>query len=99
MLRLKINLRVRRAVRVKCPRHPCYNPERDGATGAIRAGCRYCLALYELYADKIVGRTIRYRRWNGTSRDVRRSIRRSCERETSIIVGAGIEHSGAAHHR
>lgn len=52
MLRLKINLRVRRAVRVKCPRHPCYNPERDGV-GAIRAGCRYCLALYELYAGKI----------------------------------------------
>ena len=28
MLRLKINLRVRRSVRVKCPRHPRYNPER-----------------------------------------------------------------------
>ena len=29
MLRLKINLRVRRSVRVKCPRHPRYNQERD----------------------------------------------------------------------
>ena len=46
MLRLKINLRVRRSVRVKCPRHPRYNPEREGA-GAIRGGCRYCLAMYE----------------------------------------------------
>jgi len=44
MLRLKINLRVRRSVRVKCPRHPRYNPEREGA-GAIRGGCRYCLAM------------------------------------------------------
>jgi hypothetical protein len=52
MLRLKINLRVRRSVRVKCPRHPRYNPERDGA-GAIRGGCRYCLAMYELYAGKL----------------------------------------------
>ena len=43
MLRLKINLRVRRSVRVKCPRHPRYNPEREGA-GAIRGGYRYCLA-------------------------------------------------------
>src|SRR5215469_4196642 len=52
MLRLKINLRVRRSVRVKCPRHAGYNPERDGA-GAIRGGCRYCLAIYELYAGKL----------------------------------------------
>jgi len=34
MLRLKLNLRVQRSVRVKCPSHPRYNPERDGA-GAI----------------------------------------------------------------
>ena len=36
MLRLKINLRVRRSVRVKCPRHPRYNPERDGLALAYR---------------------------------------------------------------
>ena len=39
-----------------CPREvPApsrYNPERDGA-GAIRGGCRYCLAMYELYAGKL----------------------------------------------
>src|SRR5262249_55155089 len=52
MLRLKINLRVRRSVRVKCPRHSRYNPERDGA-GAIRGGCRYCQSIYELYASKL----------------------------------------------
>ena len=53
MLRLKINLRMRRSVRVNCPRHPRYNPEREGA-GAIRRGCRrYCVALYELYAGKL----------------------------------------------
>lgn len=38
MLRLKFNLWVRRAVRVKCLRHPCCNLERDGAD-AIRGGC------------------------------------------------------------
>src|SRR5215469_8546979 len=48
MLRLKINLRVRRSVRVKCPRHPRYNPER-----AIHGGCHYCVAIYELYAGKL----------------------------------------------
>ena len=59
MLRLKINLRVRRSVRVKCPRHPRYNPEREGA-GAIRGGCRYCLAIYDLYAGKLaVERSLR----------------------------------------
>ena len=52
MLRLKINLRIRRSVHVKCPRHPRYNPEREGA-GAIRGGCRYCLAMYDLYAGKL----------------------------------------------
>ena len=52
MLRLKINLKVRRSVRVKCPRHPRYNPESEGA-GAIRGGCRYCLAIYEVYAGKL----------------------------------------------
>jgi len=53
MLRLRINLRVRRSVRVKCPRHLRYNPERDGAGGTIRGGCRYCLVMYELYAGKL----------------------------------------------
>ena len=52
MLRLKINLQVRRSVRVKCPRHPRYSPEREGA-GAIRGGCRCCLTIYELYAAKL----------------------------------------------
>jgi hypothetical protein len=52
MLRLKINLRVRRSGRVKCPCHPRYNPENDGA-GAIRGGCRYCVAIYELYAGRL----------------------------------------------
>ena len=52
MLRLRINLRVRRSVRAKCLCHPRYNPECEGA-GAIRAGCRYCLAIYELYAAKL----------------------------------------------
>ena len=52
MLRLEINLRVRRSVRAKCLCHPRYNPECEGA-GAIRAGCRYCLAIYELYAGKL----------------------------------------------
>ncbi len=52
MLRLRINLRVRRSVQVKCPRHPRYNPECEGAR-AIRGGCRCCLAMYELYAGKL----------------------------------------------
>ena len=68
MLRLKINLRVRRSVRVKCPRHP-RNPEREGA-GAIRGGCRYCQAMYDLYAGKLaVEQSCKH--WNNRSRGVR----------------------------
>lgn len=52
MLRLKIDLQVRRSVRVKFPRHPRYNPECEGA-GAILGGCRYCLTIYELNAGKL----------------------------------------------
>jgi hypothetical protein len=80
MLRLKINLRVRRSVRVKCPRHPRYNPEREGA-GAIRGGCRYCVAIYELYAGKLaVERPCKH--WNNKSPDVRCSMRQPRKKYT-----------------
>jgi hypothetical protein len=32
----------------KCPKHPRFDPEEDGA-GAIRGGCQRCQSLYEIY--------------------------------------------------
>jgi phage FluMu protein Com len=32
----------------KCPRHPRFNPEEEGA-GAIRGGCPRCQALQDIY--------------------------------------------------
>ena len=32
----------------KCPRHPRFDPEDEGA-GAIRGGCPRCQALFEIY--------------------------------------------------
>ena len=52
MMSFTYRLKVRESVKAKCPRHPRYNPEHDGA-GAIRDGCRYSVALYELYAGKL----------------------------------------------
>lgn len=42
MLTLKID------VRAKCERHPGYDPAKEGQ-GGIRAGCRRCEALLEVY--------------------------------------------------
>ncbi|MBZ2179635.1 MAG: hypothetical protein K7J47_18230 [Acidobacteria bacterium] len=32
----------------KCPKHPRFDPEEDGA-GAIRGGCPRCQTLFEIY--------------------------------------------------
>ncbi len=32
----------------KCPRHPRFDPEDDGA-GAIRGGCPRCQSLFDIY--------------------------------------------------
>ena len=64
------------------PRHPRYNPEREGA-GAIRVGCRYCVALYELNAGKLAVATSFLNRVPATDRNGMRSTfaSRHCRKE------------------
>jgi len=65
MLRLKINLRVWRSVRVKCPRHPRYNPEREGAVPFAEAAASasrstsYMRASLQLSGAASIGTTHR----------------------------------------
>ena len=71
MLRLKINLRVRRSVRVKCPRHPATTPSvmelAPSAQGAAIAWRSTNYMRVRLRSNNP------YRCWNSTSRGVRRS--------------------------
>jgi hypothetical protein len=52
---------------VKCPKHPRYNPAKDGE-GAIRGSCRICLALFTLWRDAVdlehLGEEVREKRKN-----------------------------------
>jgi hypothetical protein len=96
MLRLKINLRVRRSVRVKCPRHPRYNPERDGA-GTIRGGCRYCVAIYELYAGKLaVERSLQALKQHIARCAVFNAA--VCRKRACLAIGAEIDPNSAPSH-
>ena len=47
MLKFTYKLTVMERVKAKCPRHPRYNPERDGRGGIIGA-CTACYSLYDL---------------------------------------------------
>ena len=92
MLRLKINLRVRRFVRAKCPRHPRNNSKRDGA-GAIRGGCRYCVAIYDMSymwgSLRSSGSSGPCKRCNNKSLDVRCSMRQPRKYIRALLQGAG----------
>lgn len=45
MLKMKIQ------IRVSCPNHTRYNPEKNGLT--FKAGCRYCEAIWLLYKKAV----------------------------------------------
>jgi hypothetical protein len=47
MLKFNYKLTVKERVKAKCPRHPRYNPERDGRGGIIGT-CTACYSLYDL---------------------------------------------------
>ena len=47
MLKFNYKLTVKERVKAKCPRHPRYNPERDGRGGIIGAWTA-CYSLYDL---------------------------------------------------
>ncbi|HEY4051497.1 MAG TPA: hypothetical protein VGM27_31940, partial [Acidobacteriaceae bacterium] len=46
MLKFNYKLSVKERVKAKCPRHPRYNPERDGR-GGIVGTCTACYSLYD----------------------------------------------------
>jgi hypothetical protein len=54
MLSLKFSVRLKLKLKGKCSKHPRFNPEIG--QGAIRGGCRECLALYQVVAarDQVV---------------------------------------------
>ena len=47
MLKFNYKLTVKERVKAKCPRHPRYNPERNGRGGII-GNCTVCYSLYDL---------------------------------------------------
>jgi hypothetical protein len=50
MLSLKFSVRLKLRLKGKCSKHPRFNPE--SGPGAIRGGCRECLALYQVVAAR-----------------------------------------------
>jgi hypothetical protein len=50
MLSLKFSVKLKLKLRGKCSKHARFNPEIG--RGAIRGGCRECLALYEVVAAR-----------------------------------------------
>ncbi len=50
MLKMAVNIQIKKKLKGKCPLHPGYNPE--SGEGKIRGGCRHCLALYGLNLAK-----------------------------------------------
>ena len=54
MLALRFSIHIKMKLKGKCPKHPRFNPELG--RGAIRGGCRECLALYQVVAarDQVV---------------------------------------------
>jgi hypothetical protein len=52
MFQFSYKLKVAERVKGKCPRHPRYNPERDGR-GGIKGGCSTCFSLYDLHQARL----------------------------------------------
>jgi hypothetical protein len=51
MLALHFSIHIKMKLKGKCPKHPRFNPEIG--QGAIRGGCRECLALCQVVAARI----------------------------------------------
>jgi hypothetical protein len=52
MLQFSYKLIVKERVKAKCPKHPRYNPEKQGR-GAIVGACSTCSDLYDLLEARI----------------------------------------------
>jgi hypothetical protein len=50
MLALRFSIHIKMKLKGKCPKHPRFNPEIG--QGAIRGGCRECLAPYQVVAAR-----------------------------------------------
>jgi hypothetical protein len=50
MLALRFAIHIKMKLKGKCPKHPRFNPEMG--QGAIRGGCRECLALYQVVSAR-----------------------------------------------
>ena len=52
MLKFVYKQRITERITAKCPRHPRYNPEKDGS-GSIRANCSTCWSIYDLQKARV----------------------------------------------
>jgi len=52
MMKLVINLKLKRRIKHTCAKHPRYNPERNGQAGIV-GGCPVCSQMFSLYRAKL----------------------------------------------
>lgn len=52
MMRLIVNLKLKRRVKHTCAKHPRYSPERNGQAGIV-GGCPMCSRMFSLYRAKL----------------------------------------------
>lgn len=52
MMKIVINLKLKRRVKHTCMKHPRYSPERNGQAG-IMGGCSECSRMFSLYRAKL----------------------------------------------
>jgi hypothetical protein len=88
MLKFNYKLTVKERVKAKCPRHPGYNPERDGRRG-IKGTCTACYSLYDLLEarnklDAAVREFVRRAGPWAVAREPRRKKPQSLEEPSSI---------------
>lgn len=51
MLKFRFKLKINDAIEAKCPRHPRFNPEKEGHN--FKGGCSTCQKLWNVYRAKL----------------------------------------------
>jgi len=51
MLKFRFKLKINDAIEAKCPRHPRFNPEKEGHN--FKGGCSTCRELWNVYRAKL----------------------------------------------
>jgi hypothetical protein len=51
MLKFRFKLKINDAIEAKCPRHPRFNPEKEGHN--FKGGCSTCHQLWDVFRAKL----------------------------------------------